>query len=90
MLKEWINNTFQAPLQAIFAPTNAIFNPIPSIFWIISAVCLFGAAMVWVGFILKKEYVNLDAPGNKPWHDLRLWTVVSMAPHVAIYIWFNL
>ena len=48
---------------------------------------LFICAILWV-FTLKKEYVNLDAPGQKPWHDLRFWTVAAMAPHIAIYFWF--
>lgn len=85
-----ISAVFDAPLQAFFHPINSLFSPIPPIWWIVSAVGLFTAAMLWVWFGLRKEYVNLDAPGDKPWHDLRWWTVVSMTPHVLIYIYFNL
>ena len=88
---EIINDLFGPMMRTIFRPTNAAFSAIPPetavILGKVCAVGLFVVAMVWV-FLLKREYVNLDAPGNKPWHDLRFWTVVSMLPHVLVYIWF--
>ena len=44
--------------------------------------------MIWVGVVLKNEYVNLDQPGKHIWTDLRLWTVISMLPHVVVYLYF--
>lgn len=75
-------------LQAFFAPINNVFNPIGPFWWKMSAAALFLAAMAWV-FTLKKEYVNVDAPKQGLLYDLRLWTVISMAPHIIIYLWFN-
>lgn len=45
----------------------------------------FIGTMVWVFVGLKRDYVNLDAPSSHLWHDLRVWTVVSMLPHVVVY-----
>lgn len=90
-ISESINNIFGPAMRAIFAPTNAMFDAIPEDAAVIvakaSAVSLFIAAMIWV-FTLRKEYVNLDAPGKSPWFDLRFWTILSMLPHVIVYLWF--
>ena len=51
------------------------------------AVGLFVGAMIWV-FSLNRAYVDLDRPNKKPWTDLRFWTIVSMMPHVIVYLWF--
>jgi len=87
-----IDAMFGPFLRGIFAPTNAVFDAIPEglapVLAKTSAVALFVGAMAWVWFGLKSEYVNLDAPSKKPWHDLRFWTVVSMAPHVLVYLYF--
>lgn len=82
-----INTTFQAPLQAIFHPINnalgAINNPMV---WKICAISLFIIPMIWVWVGLKKEYVNMDAPRKSPLYDLRIWTVISMMPHIFFYL----
>jgi hypothetical protein len=49
-------------------------------------VSFFIGTMIWVYAGLRKEYVNLEAPGKKPWHDLRLWVVFSMLPHIVVYL----
>lgn len=85
----FINETFGPPLEKIFHPTHAVFDAIPEDLWTYfakgSAVGLFVLAMIWV-FLLKREYVNIDAPTKHVWHDLRFWTIVSMLPHVIVYI----
>ncbi len=90
-ISEGINNLFGPPLRALFHPTNAMFSAIPDsaapYVAKAAAASLFLAGMAFV-FFLRREYVNLDAPGKKPWHDLRLWTVVSMTPHIFVYLWF--
>jgi len=47
------------------------------------------AAMVGV-LTMKKEYANIDSPGDGPRYDLRFWTVVSMTPHVIVYLYFGI
>ncbi|MCC6143659.1 MAG: hypothetical protein IT368_07620 [Candidatus Hydrogenedentes bacterium] len=78
---------FGPGLRWIFAPTNSLFEPIHQPWWKVAAVSLFLLTMVGV-FLLRKEYVNLDAPRKGLLFDLRLWTIVSMLPHVLIYLYF--
>ena len=49
----------------------------------------FVGTMIWVGVILKESYVNEGRPNKSIWTDLRLWTVVSMLPHVFVYWYFR-
>ncbi len=74
--------------KPVFAPFDAWLAPIPPIFWTLSALGLFLAAMIWV-FTLRKEYIFLDASKVDIWHDLRIWTVISMLPHIFVYFWFS-
>jgi len=82
---DFLNNTFGPILRPFF---NGIDGMIADIYmpWArICAVGLFIATMIWV-YTLRVEYVNLDAP-RKAWYtDLRIWTVVSMLPHVIVYL----
>ena len=82
----WINDVFGPTLRTIFKPTNDIFTAIPeaSVSFVSteSAVLLFQLAVVW---FLKPEYVNVDRPNKRFWTDLRLWTILSMLPHMYIY-----
>lgn len=91
-MSETINEIFGPIFRGIFGPTNRLLSAIPeSVEPGVAKACaaaLFIAAMVWVWVGLKKQYVNLDAPSSKPWHDLRFWTVISMAPHVIVYLYF--
>lgn len=84
-----INSTFQAPLQFIFHPVNdALAGITEPLVWRLCAIALFLLPMAWVCFGLRKEYVNLDAPKHGLLYDLRVWTVLSMTPHVAFYLVF--
>ena len=78
-------------LQPIFEPMNKAINLVDC--WGLRAFCALGfflGTMLWVGFILKnEEYVNIDRPNKKIWSDLRLWTVISMLPHVFVYLYFR-
>ena len=78
---------FQKPLKVFFDPFNEVMVLVPPIWWKVSAIGLFVGTMIWV-ICLKPEYVNLDAPSKKWYHDLRVWTVFSMLPHVCIYLYF--
>lgn len=79
---------FQRPLRFLFAPIDALLNPIYQPWATIVAVGFFVAAMLWVGLILKESYVNLERPRIAWYTDLRIWTVVSMLPHVFVYFYF--
>lgn len=83
-----ISAVFSAPMAAVFAPVNNALAMIPQPMWRVCTIGLFVLTMLWVGLILRKEYVNLDAPSKSILHDLRLWTVLSMAPHIFIYLYF--
>ena len=91
-ISEAINNVFGPFLRPLFRPVNDAFSAIPSAsepyVAKAAAVALFLGAMLWVWFGLRPQYVNLDAPGTKVWHDLRFWTIASMAPHVLVYLYF--
>jgi hypothetical protein len=76
-------------LRTIFNPLDAPLSAAPPMVWTLSAVGLFLAAMIWV-FLLKKEYVNIDSPGDGLRYDLRIWTVISMLPHVIVYLYFGI
>jgi len=82
-----IDALFGPPLRAFFHPINDIFTPIGGAWWKACAVGLFLCAILGV-FSLRREYVNLDAPSKHFWCDLRLWTVLALAPHIAVYLWF--
>ena len=82
-----VTRTFQPVLRPVFEPINNFLAIFPEPVWRASAVGLFVLAMIGV-FLLKKEYVNLDAPGKHWYYDLRIWTIVSMLPHVFVYLYF--
>ncbi|MEO2035195.1 MAG: hypothetical protein ABGZ35_24210 [Planctomycetaceae bacterium] len=84
---DWVTSTFHGPLSKLFNPIDVWLTPIPEMWWKISAVGLFVGAMAWV-FSLNRAYVDLDRPNRHVWTDLRVWTVVSMLPHVIVYLWF--
>lgn len=84
-----ISALFGPALKPVFNPMDQLFTPIPPLVWTLTAVGLFVAAMIFV-FSLKKEYVNIDSPGKGPLYDLRFWTIVSMSPHVVVYLYFGL
>ena len=84
-MREFVNNVFGPPLKAIFHPINDALENIYMPWARICAVGLFVLAIVWV-FTLRKEYVNLDAPRDVWYADLRIWTVIALIPHLLIYI----
>jgi len=84
---ETITRVFLPILRPVFDPINSFLAIFPEPVWRASAVGLFVLAMIGV-FLLKKEYVNLDAPSDAWYYDLRIWTIVSMLPHVFVYLYF--
>lgn len=85
---QFITATFQPVLKPLFAPINnllaAHYQPTATI----CALLLLSSAIV-LAFRLKKEYVNLDAPGPQWYYDLRIWTIFALLPHATAYIYFT-
>lgn len=84
-MRAWISDTFSGPLSAVFHPLDAFLAPFGPGTYKFFALGLFVLTICWVFFVLKKEYVNLDQPKKGILYDLRLWTLVSMLPHMIIY-----
>ena len=88
-MHDWINATFGPVLRPIFHPIDSL---LAQFYWPwaqVVAISFFLGTMVWVYVGLRKEYVNLEAPSKKPWHDLRIWTIASMVPHLIVYFYFQ-
>jgi hypothetical protein len=86
---DWfVEKFFGPPLHAFFDPINRFMGSFYMPWARIFALGFFILTMIWVFVGLKKEYVNLQAPSSKPWHDLRVWTVLSMLPHLVVYFYF--
>ena len=82
-----ITTVFKPLLSWFFTPINEFLVSVYTPWASICALSLFFGGMIFV-FSLRKEYVNLDAPGKGIFYDLRLWTVISMTPHVLVYLYF--
>ncbi|HNR32605.1 MAG TPA: hypothetical protein PKI11_17075 [Candidatus Hydrogenedentes bacterium] len=75
-------------LHPIFAPTNTFLSKFYQPYATICAIGFFIGAMIWVGVVLHEPYVNRGRAVRSIWTDLRLWTVLSMLPHVFVYFYF--
>jgi len=82
---EWITKIFGPVLKPIFHSIDSVLDNVYMPWARLSAVALFVGAIIWV-FTLKKEYVNLDAPRQVWYTDLRIWTVVCLLPHIFVYL----
>ena len=82
-------NTYLGPLlRGFFHPINNFVGNYYMPWARVFALGFFILTMVWVYVGLKNDYVNRHAPSRKPWHDLRVWTVLSMLPHLIVYFYF--
>ena len=87
-LQAFCTAVFYPILSRIFHPINTLLNPVYQPWATICAVGFFVGTMLWVGLILREAYVNEGRPYKAWYTDLRLWTVVSMLPHVFVYFYF--
>lgn len=87
-MAEFMTSILGKPLYAVFNPINELLAPLYMPWARIVAVGFFILTMVWVGVILNRAYVHLERPNNRWYSDLRIWTVVSMLPHVFVYLYF--
>jgi hypothetical protein len=86
---EAFGRIFKPILEPIFAPINELLASFFQPYATICAVGMFIGTMIWVGVFLNKHYVNRGRPYTHWWSDLRLWTVLSMLPHIAVYFYFR-
>jgi len=86
-LTEAINQFLGPLLKQVFHPIDDLLAGAYMPWAKIVALSYFVGTMIWVWVGLKKEYVNLEAPSQHLWHDLRFWTVLSMMPHVIVYLY---
>jgi hypothetical protein len=86
---EFCRVVFQPILAPIFVPINTALGMTPNGAAGYCGIGLFLSAMFWVCFLLPKNYVNRGRPYKSWWTDLRLWTVISMTPHVLFYFYFR-
>lgn len=85
---DWFGGVFEPVAKPVFLPVNrflaTVYQPWAQIF----ALALFVGTMVWVCFLIKPEMLNSGRENKALWTDLRLWTIVSMVPHLFVYIYF--
>lgn len=91
-MNEWLNENLAPIFRRVFEPVDRLVAAIPdgAAPYVARgcAVGLFLVTILWVFFGLRKEYLRVDAPGSKPWHDLRFWTIVGLLPHFIVYSLF--
>lgn len=87
-LNAFCKAVFYPVLHPIFEPFNTFLSSFYQPYASICGIGLFVSAMIWVGVILHEPYVNRGRPVKSIWTDLRLWTVISMLPHVFVYFYF--
>lgn len=87
-LRAFCQTVFYPVLSKIFDPINSMLAPIYQPWATIAAITFFVGTMLWVWFYLGESYVNLGRPVKAWYTDLRVWTVISMLPHVFVYLYF--
>jgi hypothetical protein len=85
---DWFGAFFAPVMKPVFTPINNFIAPIYQPWAQICALGLFIGTMVWVCFFLKREMLESGRENKALWTDLRLWTVLSMLPHLFVYIYF--
>lgn len=89
MITNFCRVAFYPILSKFFVPIDHALGLLPNWLIPICGIGLFVCAMIWVGLILDPKYVNHGRPYKSIWSDLRLWTVISMTPHVLVYFYFR-
>jgi hypothetical protein len=90
-IRGFCTTVFYPILSPFFHGVDKLLNMLPDSAAGVCGVGIFLTAMVWVCFFLNKDYVNRGrAEGDKSLlTDLRVWTVISMTPHVLVYFYFR-
>ena len=82
------STVFYPVLNPFLAPINKFLSSFYQPYATICAIGMFVCTMLWVCVYLNKSYVNRGRTNTAWWTDLRLWTVISMLPHIAVYCYF--
>lgn len=85
---DWVGRLFEPIMKPIFHPINVFLANAYMPWAKICALGLFLGAMAWVCFGMHEDYVNSGRTKKSIWTDLRVWTVISMLPHVFVYLYF--
>jgi len=86
---DWFGGLWAPVLAPIFAPLNRLLASVYQPWATVITLAYFLGAMAWVAFILKPSYVN-NGRQHAAWYtDLRLWTALSMLPHLFVYVYFR-
>ncbi|MBI4556986.1 MAG: hypothetical protein HY706_05325 [Candidatus Hydrogenedentes bacterium] len=88
-MEKFFAEVFYPMLSPIFRPINAFLSSFFEPYASICAVGMFVLPMIWVGLLLNPRYVNRGQRYKSAWTDLRIWTVLSMIPHVVVYFYFR-
>ncbi len=83
-----LGKTFDPIIRPVFKPITSFLERTYQPWAKICALGLFIGAMIWVWVGMPKEYVNLGRKKKTVWTDLRFWTIISMLPHVIVYLYF--
>lgn len=86
---EVFKNVFFPILSPIFSPINSFLSQFYQPYATICAIGFFVGTMIWVGVFINERYVNRGRSERTFWTDLRLWTVISMLPHILMYLYFR-
>jgi len=89
ILEKFFGPIFFPILNPVFRPINTFLSGYYEPYATIFALAMFIGTMIWVGLFLNARYVNRGRPHKGWWSDLRLWTVLSMLPHVLVYLYFR-
>jgi len=86
---DWFGGLWAPVLIPVFAPLNRLLSTVYQPWAMIITLGYFLGTMAWVAFILKPSYVN-NGRQHAAWYtDLRLWTALSMLPHLFVYVYFR-
>ncbi len=83
-----LGKTFDPIIRPIFSPITKLLEQTYQPWAKICALGLFIGTMIWVWVGMPKEYVNLGRKKKTVWTDLRFWTIISMLPHIIVYLYF--
>jgi len=85
---ESFRTTVGPPLKRWHAPLDAWLASLP--LWVAQACVL---AIFFISALLvtrlHRRYVYIGAPDDRPWRDLRIWSLVLLVPYIAIYAYLG-
>ncbi|HPU99168.1 MAG TPA: hypothetical protein PLO53_14600 [Candidatus Hydrogenedentes bacterium] len=86
---DWFGSLWAPLLHPVFSPLNRLLSGVYQPWAMIITLAYFIGTMLWVGLVLRPSYVN-NGRRQAAWYtDLRLWTVISMLPHLFVYVYFR-